>query len=227
VPFIHESPWWVHTLQENKVFVRLDEKTLRHFDVLDTSQLKDSPDGETMYALNGRMRLAVEAFPERVVLKDDVRRDADSGKARHVRVTVDATKEHGFCLRHPYVEFDWAPDPDASLPMAHLTSNHPGMWRRDRRTHPHGAYAVDDDREGRCRRRSQRRDRSRSLSPPRAVDATWPTRASSSAVVALFGSARVRDVRIRASRGETLSAVANAWVEQMVGLRGAVERADG
>jgi len=59
------------------------------------------------------------------------------------------------------------------------------------------------------------------------VDATWPTRASSSAAVALFGWARARDVRARAPRGAALSAVANAWVEQIVGLRTAVENADG
>jgi len=84
---------WVHTLQEDKVFVRLDEKTLRHFDVLDTSKLNDAPDGEAMYALYGKMRQAVKAFPWGMVLKDVVRRDVDSGDARQVRVTVDATKE--------------------------------------------------------------------------------------------------------------------------------------
>jgi len=137
---------WVHTLQENKVFVRLDEKTLRHFDVLDTSKLKDAPDGEAMYALYGKMRQAVKAFPLGVVLKDVVRRDADSGEAQHVRVMVDPTKEYGFCLRHPCVDFDWAPDPDAPLPMARITSHHPGVWRRGRRTHAPGAHAVGDDR---------------------------------------------------------------------------------
>jgi len=206
----------------------LDEKTLRHFDVLDTSKLKDAPDAEAASALYGKMRQAVKVLPWGVVLKDVFRRDADPGEARHVRVTVDATKEYGFFLRHPCVDFDWAPDPDAPLPMARITLNHPEVWRRGRQTHPYGAYAVGDDQEGRYRPRSPRRDRSpQSLSPPRAVDATWPTRASSSAAVALFGSARVRDVRFRAPRGAALSAVANAWVEQIAGLRGAVERADG
>jgi len=37
---------WDHTLQEDKLFVHLDTKTLRHFDALDTSKLKDAPDGE-------------------------------------------------------------------------------------------------------------------------------------------------------------------------------------
>jgi len=43
----------------------------------------------------------------------------------------------------------------------------------------------------------------------------------------LFGSARVRDVRLRAPRGAAVSAVAHAWVDQVTGLRRAVERADG
>ena len=42
----------------------------------------------------------------------------------------------------------------------------------------------------------------------------------------MFGSARVRDVRARVPRGAALSAVANAWVEQIADLR-TVERADG
>jgi len=36
----------VHILQEDKLFVHLDDRTLRHFDVLDTSKLKDAPDSE-------------------------------------------------------------------------------------------------------------------------------------------------------------------------------------
>jgi len=106
--------------------------------------------------------------------------------------------------------------------MARITSSHPRVWRRGRRN---WADAVCDAREGRHCPRSQQRDRS--PSSPRAVDATWPTRASSSSAVALFGSARARDVRARAPRGAALSAVANAWVEQIAGLRTALERADG
>jgi len=53
---------WVRTLQEDKVFVRLDEKTLRHFDVLDTSKLREAPDGEAAHALYGKMRRAVDVF---------------------------------------------------------------------------------------------------------------------------------------------------------------------
>jgi len=51
---------WVRTLQEDKVFVRLHEKTLRHFDVLDTSKLRQAPDVEPAHALYGKMRRAVE-----------------------------------------------------------------------------------------------------------------------------------------------------------------------
>jgi len=212
---------WVHTLQKDKLFVHLDDRTRRHFDVLDTSKLKDAPDGEAKYVLYGKMRQAVKAFPWQEVLKDVVWRDRDSGEARQVRITVDATKEYGFCLRHPCVDIDWALDPNAPLSMARITSNHPEVWRRGRRN---WAHAVADARGGRYRPRSPRRDRS--PSPPRAMDATWPTSASSSAAGALFGSARARDVRARAPRGAALSAVANAWVEQIAGLRTAVERAD-
>jgi len=101
------------------------------------------------------------------------------------------------------------------------------VWRRGRQTHPGGAYAVSGDRGGYHRPRSPRRDRSRSASPPRVIEATWPTRASSSAAVSLFGSASVLDVRLRAPRGAAASAVAHAWVDQVTGLRRAVERADG
>jgi len=41
---------WVRTLQKDKVFVRLDEKTFRHFDVLNTSELRKAPDGEAAHA---------------------------------------------------------------------------------------------------------------------------------------------------------------------------------
>jgi len=125
------------------------------------------------------------------------------------------------------VDFDWAPDPNTPAHVAPVPSSHLGVRRRGRQTHPGGAYAVSGDRRGYHRPRSPRRDRSRSASPPRAIEATRPTRASSSAAVALFGSARVRDVRLRAPRGAAVSAVAHAWVDQVTGLRRAVERADG
>jgi len=102
---------WVRTLQEDKVFVRLDEKTHRHFDVLDTSKMCEAPDGEVAYAFYGKMRRAMDVFPWGVVLKDAVRRDRDTGETRQVRVTVDKTKEFGFCLRHACVDFYWAPGP--------------------------------------------------------------------------------------------------------------------
>jgi len=53
---------WVRTLPEDKVFVRLDEKTLRHFDVLDTSKLREALDGEAAHALYGKMRRAMDVF---------------------------------------------------------------------------------------------------------------------------------------------------------------------
>jgi len=125
---------WVHTLQEDKLFVHLNDRTLRHFDVLDTSKLKDAPDGKAKYVLYGKMRQALKAFPWREFLQDVVWRDRDSGEARQVRITVDATKEYGFCLCHPCVDFDWALDPNAPLSMARITSSHPGVWRRGRRS---------------------------------------------------------------------------------------------
>jgi len=218
---------WVSTLQEDKVFVRLDEKTLRHFDVLDTSKLREAPYGEVAHALYGKMRRAMDVFPRGVVFKDVVRRSRDTGEARQVRVPVDETKEFGIGLRHACVNFDWAPDPTAHAHAAPVPASHLGVWRRGRQTHPGGAYAVSGDRGGYHRPRSPRRDRSRSASPPRAIEATWPTRASSPAAVSLFGSARVRDVRLRAPRGATMSAVAHAWVDQVTGLRRAGEQADG
>jgi len=145
---------WVHTLQEDKLFTHLDDRTLRHFDVLDTSKLKDAPDGEAKYVLYGKMRQAMKAFSCREVLKNVVWRDRDSGEARRVRITVDATKEYGFCLRHPCVDFDWALDPNAPLAMARITSNQPDVWRRGRRAYVPGAHAVSDAREGRYRSRS-------------------------------------------------------------------------
>ena len=108
----------VRTLQGDKIFVRLEKKTLRQFDVLDTSKLRDAPDGEAANALYGKMRRAVEVYPWGVVLKDVVRRDTETGEERHVRVTVDETKEYGFCLRHACVDFDWAPDPNAPAHVA-------------------------------------------------------------------------------------------------------------
>jgi len=173
------------------------------------------------------MRRAMDVFPWGVVLKDVVRRDRDSGEARKVRVTVDETKEFCFWPRHACVDFDWAPDPNAPAHVAPVPSSHLEVRRRGRQTHPGGACAVSGDRGGYHRPLSPRRDRSRSASPPRAIEATWPTRASSAAAVALFGSARVRDVRLCAPRGAAVSAVAHAWVDQVTGLRRAVERADG
>jgi len=62
-----------------------------------------------------------------------------------VRVTVDATKEIGFCLRHERVDFYWAPDPNAPAYVAPVPPSHLGVWRRGRQTHPGGAYAVSGD----------------------------------------------------------------------------------
>jgi len=55
---------WYCTLPEDKVFVRLDEKTLRHFHVLDTSKLREAPDGEAAHALYGKMRRAMDVCLE-------------------------------------------------------------------------------------------------------------------------------------------------------------------
>jgi len=202
---------WVRTLQEDKVFVRLDEKTLRHFDVFDTSKMREAPDGEVAYALYGKMRRAMDVFPWGVVPKDVVRRDRDTGEARQVRVTVDETKEFGFCFRHACVDFDWAPDPNAPAHVAPVPSSYLEVWPRGRQTHQGGAYAGSGDRGCYQRPRSPRRHRSRSASPLRAIEATWPTRASFSAAAALFGSARVRDLRLRAPREAAVSAVTHAW----------------
>jgi len=109
---------WVPTLQEDKVFVRLDEKTLRHFDVLDTSKMREAPDGEAAHELYGTMRRPMDVLPWGVVLTEVVRRDQDTGEARHVRVTVDATKEFGLCLRNACVDVDWAPDPNTPAHVA-------------------------------------------------------------------------------------------------------------
>jgi len=163
----------------------------------------------------------MDGFPCGVVLKDVVRRDRETGVARQVRVTVHGTKELGFCHRHACVDFNWAPDPNAPAHVAPVPPSHLRVWHRGRQTHLGGAYAISGDRGGyhrprsprRDRSRSPRRDRSRSASPPGAIGATSPTRASSSAAVALLGSARVRDVRLRAPLGAAVSAVAHAWVD--------------
>ena len=164
-----------------------------------------------------------------------VRRDHETGEARHERVTVDATKALDFCLRLAYIDFYWAPDPNAPAHLAAVPPRHLGVWRRGLWTHANASFAIGGARDGHNSPRSPRLDfwrsprrvRSRSISPPRAVEAIWPTRASSSAAFSLFGSARVRDVPVRAPRGAAVSAVAHAWVEQLTGLRRAVERADG
>jgi len=45
----------VRTLQEDKLFV---EKTLSHFEVLDTSKRREAPDGEAAHAFYGKVRRA-------------------------------------------------------------------------------------------------------------------------------------------------------------------------
>jgi len=141
------------------------------------------------------MRRAMDLFPWGVVLRDEVCRDQETGEARHVRLTVDATKEYGIFLRPACVNFDWAPDPKASAHVAPVPPSHLGVWRCSRQTHPKGAYAIGDDGRGYHRSRSPlhdrsrlpRRDRSRSISPSRAIEATESIRASSCAAVSLFG----------------------------------------
>ena len=64
---------WVRTLQEDKVFVRLDEKTLCLFDVLGTSKLREAPDGEAAHALYGKMRRAMDVFPCDEEVRHDLR----------------------------------------------------------------------------------------------------------------------------------------------------------
>jgi len=209
---------WVFTVQEDKVFVRLDEKTFRHFDVLDTSKLREAPDDDAANALYGKMRRAMDVFPWGVIHKDVVRPNQNTSESLNMRRTVDATKEVGVFLRHACVDYYWAPDPNAPAHGAPAPPGHLRVWRRGRKTHPGGAHAISGDRGGyhhprrprRDRSRSPRGDRSGSISPRRAIEATWPKRASSSAEVSLFGSARVRDVRLRAPRAAALSAVAHA-----------------
>ena len=94
----------------DNLFVHLDAMSHRHCDALDTSKLKDGPDREAVFSMYSNMRWAVDEFPWAVVLKDVFFRGADSDHDGQVRVIVDATKEYCFCLRHPCVDFDWAPD---------------------------------------------------------------------------------------------------------------------
>jgi len=190
----------------------LDEKTLHQINVLDPSKLRDAPDSEAVYEVYRNIRRAVEVFPWGVFMKDVVRRDNETGDVRHVRVTVDETYEYDVGLQHECVDFDWAPDTNAPGLLAHVTSNNPGVWRRGWKTHPEGAYAARGDRGGQYRPRPQRRNRSRSALLGRAIEATWPTRASPSEAVAMSGSARVRDVCLRAPRWAPPSPVAHAWV---------------
>jgi len=175
----------------------------------------------------GNMRRAVEDVSWAVAFKDIVRRDAVSGYALQVGDMVVVPTEYVFFNRQPCVDFESALDPDTRLPMAQVPSTQVGLWRRSRWNNYQGASAAGDGRGGRHRPLSPQRARSRSMSPPRGFDATWPTRYFFSAAVALFGSPRVREVRHRAPRGAALAAEAMAWVEQVTSLRRAVERADG
>jgi len=53
---------WVCTHREDKVIFRLDEKTLRHFDVLDTSKLREAPNGKAVHAVYGKVRGGMDVF---------------------------------------------------------------------------------------------------------------------------------------------------------------------
>jgi len=208
---------WARTLQEDKIFVRLDEQTIRHFHVWDTLPMCEAPDGQAAYALYGKTRRAMDVFLWGNLLMDVFRRDTEAGDAQHVRVTVDETKEYGMCLRHTCVDSDWAPCPNAPAHVAPVPPKHLAVWRRGRQTQLEEASAIGGDRGCyhrprlprhdrsrsplRDRSRSLWRDRSRSASLPRAIEATWPARASFSAAVALFESASVRDVRFRGPVG--------------------------
>jgi len=150
---------WLRTLQDDKVVVRLDEKTLRHFDVLGTSKLRDAPDGDAAHALYGKMRRSIDMFPWGVVIKDVVRRDTETDEARHVRLTVCETKKSGFSLGYACVVFDLAPDPNAPAHVAPVPPNHLGVWRRSRQIHPAGVYPIGGNLGGYHRPRSPRRDR--------------------------------------------------------------------
>ena len=201
---------WFHTRRVDNIFIRLDAMVLRHFNALDTSMLKDGPDGEAESSMSGNMRRAVDEFPWAVFLNDVSRRNANLGHARQVRVMVDATNEYGSCLRHPCVGFDWAPDPDAPVPTALATFTHIGVWRPSRWTSHRDAGAAGGELGGRHRPCFRQPARSRSRSPPRGVYSIWPTRASSPAAVSLLRTARVREVRLPAPRMAALAAVANA-----------------
>lgn len=124
----------VHTLRVDKKFVRLDATVFPYFDTLDTSILTYAPDSEVAYTMYGNMRRAVGDVPWAVVLKDVARRDAESVHALQVRVMVYATKEYCVRLRHPYVDFDWAQNQEAPLPLEQFTSTHAGdvvSWSSD------------------------------------------------------------------------------------------------
>jgi len=153
---------WVRTLQEDKIFCRLDDNTLCQFDVLDASKLCDEHDGEAVYALYGKMRRAMDVFPWVIVLIDVARRDKKTGEARNVRVTVDETTEYGFSFRHSRVNFNWAHYPNAPAHAASIPPNHLGVRRRCQNFHPEGGYAIIGDRGGFHCPSSTRRERSRS-----------------------------------------------------------------
>jgi len=128
---------WVRTLQEDKVFVRLEKKTLRHFEVLDTSKLREAPDGEVAHASYGKMRPATDVIPWGVVLKNVDCRDRKTGEARRVRVTVDKTKEIGFFLIHACV-----------ISTRHFFRTRPSMWCRFLRVTSGCGVAVDRPNRG-------------------------------------------------------------------------------
>ena len=105
----------VNILLTDKIFVWMDEWALRRMASLDLSLMAAGPRGQTMLETYRLMVKAVDVFPWALVVRDVVRRDAQSRQARQVRIQLDDSATYGFVLNHPCRGFDWRPAPGSGL----------------------------------------------------------------------------------------------------------------
>jgi len=233
---------WVNTLLTDTILVWMDEWALRRMASLDLSLMAAGPGGQTMLATYRFMLKAIDVFHWALVVRDVVRRDAQSRQARQVRIQLDDSATYGFVLSHPCRGFDWRPAPGSGLTPSGLPMLDIGVGGLGR-----GGQGDQGDQGG---QRGQgaghtglgpnRQDSwaravaTRGGAPARVADQeapaterVWTSDAAYNSAVALSSSGPVEQmVDDRVPRGTTAAALACAWKTQMEALRGTVRYAD-
>jgi len=106
---------WMRTFMKDMILVWMDEAAIKRMSELELDRMSDGPGGQAMLSNYHQLVEAMDVFAWTLVVKDTVRRDAQSRAAHQVRIQVEGSATYGFVLSHPCRGLDWCPAPCCGL----------------------------------------------------------------------------------------------------------------